>query len=125
MVTLFQSLPFKSPSVYTISLQAEGEYLVLSGDCLQFNLACTSIMGLLSRAFHAFEGDLSPKRSHILKEIICRARHIMAEGENLSKHAAIASQKALEMAGVEARDIDLILLATSSPDDLFGSAGQV
>lgn len=49
----------------------------------------------------------------------------MAEGENLSKHAAIASQKALEMAGINAGDIDLILLATSSPDDLFGSAGQV
>jgi len=49
----------------------------------------------------------------------------MAEGENLSKHAAIASQRALEMAGIDAADIDLILLATSSPDDLFGSAGQV
>ena len=49
----------------------------------------------------------------------------MVEGENLSKHAARASQRALEMAGIDAADIDLILLATSSPDDLFGSAGQV
>ena len=49
----------------------------------------------------------------------------MSEGENLSKHAAEASKRALEMAGIQAADVDLILLATSTPDDLFGSAGQV
>ena len=49
----------------------------------------------------------------------------MAEGESLSHHAAAASQKALEMAGVAAEEVDLIILATSSPDDLFGSACQV
>ena len=49
----------------------------------------------------------------------------MAEGESLSQHAAAASQKALEMAGVAAEEVDLIILATSSPDDLFGSACQV
>ncbi|CAK0731830.1 hypothetical protein CVIRNUC_000048 [Coccomyxa viridis] len=54
-----------------------------------------------------------------------RRRHVMAEGESLSQHAAVASQRALDMAGVAAKDIDLIILATSSPDDLFGSACQV
>lgn len=49
----------------------------------------------------------------------------MAEGESLSQHAAAASQQALEMAGVAAEEVDLIILATSSPDDLFGSACQV
>ena len=49
----------------------------------------------------------------------------MSQGENLSKHAAQASQRALEMAGIQAANVDLILLATSTPDDLFGSAGQV
>lgn len=49
----------------------------------------------------------------------------MAEGESLSQHAAAASQRALEMAGVAAEEVDLIILATSSPDDLFGSACQV
>jgi 3-oxoacyl-[acyl-carrier-protein] synthase III len=48
----------------------------------------------------------------------------MAEGESLSQHAAAASQRALDMAGVAAKDVDLIILATSSPDDLFGSACQ-
>jgi 3-oxoacyl-[acyl-carrier-protein] synthase-3 len=43
----------------------------------------------------------------------------------LSQLAAQAAIKALEMAQVSPRDIDLILLATSTPDDLFGSAAQV
>lgn len=50
---------------------------------------------------------------------------MLAEGESLSQHAATASQRALEMAGVAAEDVDLVILATSSPDDLFGSACQV
>ncbi|KAK9918201.1 hypothetical protein WJX75_002223 [Coccomyxa subellipsoidea] len=54
-----------------------------------------------------------------------RRRHVLANGESLSQHAATAAQRALEMAGIAAVDVDLIILATSSPDDLFGSACQV
>ena len=56
--------------------------------------------------------------------LLRRRRHVLAEGESLSQHAAVASQRALEMAGLAAEDVDLIILATSSPDDLFGSACQ-
>lgn len=45
--------------------------------------------------------------------------------ESLSSLAAAAGQSALEAAGLEATSVDLILLATSTPDDLFGSACQV
>ena len=54
-----------------------------------------------------------------------RQRHILGRDENLSDHAAKSAQLALEMAGVAPEDVDMILLATSSPDDLFGSACQV
>lgn len=54
-----------------------------------------------------------------------KSRHILGEGETLASHASIAAKRALEMAGVEAADVDLIILATSSPDDLFGSACAV
>jgi 3-oxoacyl-[acyl-carrier-protein] synthase III len=54
-----------------------------------------------------------------------RRRHILGESENLSDHGARAALRALEMAGLRPQDLDLILLATSSPDDLFGSACQV
>lgn len=54
-----------------------------------------------------------------------KERHILAEGESLADHAAAAASRALEMAGVDGSEVDMVLLATSSPDDLFGSACQV
>ncbi|KAI3719487.1 hypothetical protein L6452_20387 [Arctium lappa] len=39
--------------------------------------------------------------------------------------AVEASEKALEMADVDPNDVDLVLLCTSTPDDLFGSAPQI
>jgi 3-oxoacyl-[acyl-carrier-protein] synthase-3 len=47
-----------------------------------------------------------------------RERHIVSEGETNSQMAIEASKKALEMAGVRARDLGLIIVATSSPDYL-------
>lgn len=52
-------------------------------------------------------------------------RHLLAPGESLDVLAAEAGQRAVEAAGVAVEAIDLIILATSSPDDLFGSAARV
>jgi 3-oxoacyl-[acyl-carrier-protein] synthase-3 len=52
-------------------------------------------------------------------------RHIADKSESLSQLSAIAANKAIEMAGISATEVDLIILATSTPDDLFGSACQV
>ena len=46
----------------------------------------------------------------------------MGKDEALWEFAAAAANEALEMAKVDAIDIDLIIMATSSPDDMFGSA---
>lgn len=54
-----------------------------------------------------------------------KRRHVLAEGESMALHAAEACKKALEMAGVAAEDVDIVLMATSTPDDAFGSACQV
>jgi 3-oxoacyl-[acyl-carrier-protein] synthase-3 len=48
-----------------------------------------------------------------------RQRHIAAEGEFTSHLAIQAAQAALENAGVDAQSIDLIVLATSTPDNTF------
>ncbi len=48
-----------------------------------------------------------------------RERHIAAEGEFTSHLAIKAAQAALDNAGIEAQDIDLIVLATSTPDLTF------
>lgn len=48
-----------------------------------------------------------------------RQRHIAAEGEMTSDLALKAAQRALESAGLSGSDIDLIVLATSTPDQTF------
>lgn len=49
---------------------------------------------------------------------ICQ-RHIAAEGEFTSHLAIKASQRALDHAGIKASDLDLIVLATATPDQTF------
>src|SRR5260370_15637946 len=46
-------------------------------------------------------------------------RHIAADGELTSDLAFAAAVRALEHAGVGASDLDLIVLATSTPDETF------
>ena len=50
-----------------------------------------------------------------------RTRHIAAEGEKTSDLAIAASLNALEMASLSPQDIDLIILATATPDETFPS----
>ena len=55
---------------------------------------------------------------------IC-SRHIAAEGELTSDLALPAAQKALQSAGVAARDIDMIIVATTTPDMIFPSTACI
>ena len=48
-------------------------------------------------------------------------RHIAADGETTCDLAEQASRRALEAAGKTAKDIDLIVLATTTPDQVFPS----
>lgn len=48
-----------------------------------------------------------------------KERHIAAEGELTSTMGAIAARAALDDAGLAPEDIDLIILATSTPDQTF------
>jgi 3-oxoacyl-[acyl-carrier-protein] synthase-3 len=50
-----------------------------------------------------------------------RQRHIAEEGETSSSLAVAASKAAIASAGIAAKDIDLIILATSTPDYIFPS----
>ncbi|WP_374625399.1 beta-ketoacyl-ACP synthase III [Devosia sp.] len=54
-----------------------------------------------------------------------RQRHIAAEGENTSDLAAAAGRKAMENAGLEIGDIDLIIVATTTPDMTFPATAAV
>ena len=54
-----------------------------------------------------------------------RARHFAADGVVVSDLAAAAARHALEAAGCSAADIDLIIVATSTPDMVFPSAACI
>ena len=50
-----------------------------------------------------------------------RSRHLAEPGTTSSELGLIAAQRALEMAGLQGSDIDLIIVATSTPDFIFPS----
>jgi 3-oxoacyl-[acyl-carrier-protein] synthase III len=54
-----------------------------------------------------------------------RQRRLASPSESLAEIATVAGSQAIASAGIKAEDLDLILLATSTPDDLFGTACQV
>src|SRR6476661_8622140 len=51
-----------------------------------------------------------------------RSRYVAGEGETTASLATTAARNALEHAGVAATDIDLIVLATATPDQTFPSS---
>ena len=61
----------------------------------------------------------------ILERTGIRARHFAAAEVTSSDLGAQAARQALESAGVAAADIDLIIVATSTPDMLFPSAACI
>jgi len=54
-----------------------------------------------------------------------RSRHVAAEGQMASDLALPAAKKALQAAGVNSGDIDLIIVATTTPDIIFPSTACI
>lgn len=52
-----------------------------------------------------------------------KKRHIAADNESTSDMAAKAADNALKKAGLAAEDIDVIIVATTTPDNIFPSVG--
>ena len=50
-----------------------------------------------------------------------RERHIVADGETTSDMALHAARRAIQAADIEAREIDMIIVATTTPDRVFPS----
>ncbi len=48
-----------------------------------------------------------------------RRRHIAADGETTSEIGLRAAERAIEAAGIDAADIDLIVVGTATPDKIF------
>ena len=54
-----------------------------------------------------------------------RERHIVADDESTSDLALHAARNAIESAGIQASDIDLIIVATTTPDKIFPSTACI
>jgi len=72
---------------------------------------------VLSNAELARQVDTSDE--WIVERTGIRQRHVAAEGEKTSDLALHAAQRALANAGITAADVDLIVLATATPDETF------
>jgi len=82
-------------------------------------LGCGSYLPerILTNAELASKVDTSDE--WIVQRTGIKQRHIAAEGEFTSHLATRAAQAALANAGIDAQSIDLIVLATSTPDNTF------
>jgi 3-oxoacyl-[acyl-carrier-protein] synthase III len=78
---------------------------------------------ILSNAELAAKVDTSDE--WIIERTGIRKRHIAADGEFTSDLAAEAARRALAAAGISADDIDLIIVATATPDQTFPSCATV
>ena len=72
-----------------------------------------------------FEKSLETSDEWIRARSGIERRHFAADGETTSDLAAHAAQNALDDAGLEADDIDAIIVATSTPDLTFPSAATM
>uniref|UniRef100_M9PQV1 Beta-ketoacyl-[acyl-carrier-protein] synthase III n=1 Tax=Pyropia haitanensis TaxID=1262161 RepID=M9PQV1_PYRHA len=72
-----------------------------------------------------FEDMIETSDYWILTRTGIKKRHLAPSSTSLTKLAAEAANNALSAANLKPTDINLIILATSTPDDLFGSASQL
>jgi 3-oxoacyl-[acyl-carrier-protein] synthase-3 len=54
-----------------------------------------------------------------------KQRHKAADNEYTSQFGTLAAQRALERAGLDAKDIDIIICATTTPDQIMPSTGAL
>lgn len=72
-----------------------------------------------------FETLVDTSDAWITKRTGIRSRHIIKAGSSLREIAVISANEALVSAKTNPLEIDLVIVATSSPDDLFGDAASV
>jgi 3-oxoacyl-[acyl-carrier-protein] synthase-3 len=72
-----------------------------------------------------FEAFVETSDEWIRERSGIKRRHIAADGETTSDMAIAASRKALTAAGIAAGQIDLIIVATTTPDKVFPSTACI
>lgn len=72
-----------------------------------------------------FERMVDTSDEWIVSRTGIHERRISKPGEATSDYASVACERALEMAGVSAADVDMIFCATVTPDMMFPSTGSL
>jgi 3-oxoacyl-[acyl-carrier-protein] synthase-3 len=71
------------------------------------------------------ERGIETSDAWIVERTGIRARHFAAEGQTCSDLATEAARRSITAAGMTAADIDLIIVATSTPDMIFPSTASI
>lgn len=71
---------------------------------------------------HDLEKTVDTTDEWIVERTGIKQRHIAADDETASSMAEQASRKALDMAGLKPEDIDMVIVATTTPDKTFPGA---
>jgi 3-oxoacyl-[acyl-carrier-protein] synthase III len=66
-----------------------------------------------------------PVDKWLIEKVGIRERHVMAEGQTTSDLLLAASRQALERAGVGPEDLDLVIIATDTPDYISPATASV
>lgn len=74
---------------------------------------------------HDLEKTMDTSDAWIRERTGIRCRHIAADGETTSSMGLAAAQRAMQAAGVDSDDIDLIVLGTATPDKIFPSTACI
>ena len=67
------------------------------------------------------EKTLDTSNEWIIERTGIKQRHIVGDNESTSDMAAAAAQEAIKNSGIKAEEIDLIIVATTTPDNIFPS----
>ncbi len=62
---------------------------------------------------------LGVKEEWIVQRLGIHSRHVLAEGERLTDLAVLAAGRALENAAIDPTEIDMVMVATTTPDELL------
>jgi len=80
---------------------------------------CGSYLPVKCLTNEELSARVDPSDEWIVQRTGIKQRHIAAEGEFTSDLALAAAKAALENAGMDAQEIDTIILATATPDNTF------
>ncbi len=73
----------------------------------------------------AFEKSLETTDQWITQRTGIKTRHIVSPGEMTSDMSAAAAYRAMHDAEIEAQDIDMVIVATTTPDKVFPSCASI